>query len=498
VAGALTHCAALPVAGNASWSLHVHILLVNTNRERRPHPVVPIGLACVAQALERAGHEVGICDLTFARHPQAAIARAVRTVQPGMVGLSIRNLDNSTYAAPHSYLDELRAIAGYCREASKAPLVIGGSAVGIAPRELLAELHADWAVAGDGEAAATALAAGLQRHERLTQFPGVMGAGDAEWVQPAGELGPALLGSLPRYVHLSPYLQRGAALPIQTRRGCAFRCAYCTYPAIEGSAYRLKEPEAVVAEMDELQRVTGSRCFEFVDSTYNAPLHYAQALSELLARRPQQRHLQAAGFTPAQSSPELLAAMRRAGFRTVVCSPDSASDTVLQALGKGFVRDDLERLVDRVHRAGIVTLWSFIFGGPGENEATARDTLRFIAQRLSATDLVLIAVGPRIYPGTPLERLARAEGLLAPGEDLLAPRFYLSPHLSLPRLGRLFDAWLPGARNCVFLSDLQHGLVPWLERALTVLHLPPPLWRYAPYWRRIAPRRPHVLPQEPQ
>ncbi len=31
----------------------MRILLVNTNRETRPHPVMPIGLACVAQALER-------------------------------------------------------------------------------------------------------------------------------------------------------------------------------------------------------------------------------------------------------------------------------------------------------------------------------------------------------------------------------------------------------------------------------------------------------------
>jgi len=34
------------------------VLLVSTNRERQPYPVVPNGLACVASALDAAGHQV--------------------------------------------------------------------------------------------------------------------------------------------------------------------------------------------------------------------------------------------------------------------------------------------------------------------------------------------------------------------------------------------------------------------------------------------------------
>ncbi len=471
----------------------MHILLINTNRELRPHPVMPIGMACVAQALERAGHEVGICDLSFARDPRRAITQALRAVQPSLVGLSIRNLDNSSYADPHSYVAELRRIAGFCREGSDAPLVIGGPAVGVAPRALLAELEADWAVAGEGEAAATALAGSLERHVPPAGLAGVLGAGDTAWAPPAAALTPSLLGNLPRYVDARPYLRRGAALPIQTRRGCPFHCVYCTYPVIEGGAYRLLEPGAVVEEMEQLRQTTGCASFEFVDSTFNVPLPYAQRLCELLAGRPERLNLQATGLSPAQSSPELLQAMRRAGFQTVVCSPDSAADPVLEGLGKGFTRADLEHMVDWVHQAGIVTLWSFLFGGPGETEASVRDTLRFIARRLSARDLVLIAAGLRIYPGTPLERLARAEGMVAPEDDLLQPRFYLSPHLSAGQLKRIFAADLPDIRNCIFISDLQHGVIPWLERGFTALGVPPPLWRYAPYLRRL-PHHSHILP----
>ena len=44
------------------------------------------------------------------------------------------------------------------------------------------------------------------------------------------------------------------------------------------------------------------------------------------------------------------------------------------------------------------------------------------------------SVGLRIYPQTALAATALAEGLIAPDDDLLWPRFYLAPGLT---------GWLP-------------------------------------------------------
>ena len=40
-----------------------------------------------------------------------------------------------------------------------------------------------------------------------------------------------------------------------------------------------------------------------------------------------------------------------------------------------------------------------------------------------------VTVGIRIYPDTPLALRAQRDGLIAPGDDLLEPRFYLAPGL---------------------------------------------------------------------
>ena len=458
----------------------MRILLINTNREHHPYPVMPIGLACVAQALEGQGHEVSTLDLAWARNPGRAIAQAVRRSRPGLIGLSIRNLDNSSLAAPRSYLSELRAAARVCRQESAVPLVIGGAAVGVAPHALCAYLGADYAVAGEGEETAPWLARALE--EGRPPAGRVLGVGE-------GSIAPASGASLVRYLDVGRYLRAGAPLPLQTRRGCAFHCAYCTYPAIEGSVYRLREPAEVADDCLRLERETGRHAFEFVDSTFNVPLPYALELCRVLSWGPRRLHLQASGFTPAAPAGELLPAMVRAGFDSLVCSPDSAADSVLELMGKGFGRQELERLVDEVHRLDLSTLWSFLFGGPGESEETVRDTLGFITRRLGPQDRVFIAAGVRIYPGTPLEALAQRQGMIAPGEDMLPLRFYLSPLLSLPRLGALLDEYLGGMRNCVYISDLQHSLLPWLQRAASALGIHAPLWRFTPALRRLAPHR---------
>lgn len=76
-------------ADTATRSGGARVLLVSTNTERQPYPVVPNGLAAVASSLERAGHEVRLLDLCFARSPVAAAGFAARIFQPDVIGVSV-------------------------------------------------------------------------------------------------------------------------------------------------------------------------------------------------------------------------------------------------------------------------------------------------------------------------------------------------------------------------------------------------------------------------
>ncbi|HYS69933.1 MAG TPA: cobalamin-dependent protein, partial [Gemmatimonadaceae bacterium] len=210
------------------------VLLVSTNRERQPYPVVPNGLACVASALDAAGHDVRFLDLCFARDPIGRARDVAQAFRPDVVGVSVRNIDNSDAIALQHYTPQAREVLRALRTAApQAKIVAGGAAFGVAPEALFRDLSVDYAVAGDGERASVALIAALASGRAVEGIPGVVRDKDGTVVfTPPGE--DADLDSLPspglhRWIDLARYQRNGATVPIQTKRGCVYKCIYCTY-----------------------------------------------------------------------------------------------------------------------------------------------------------------------------------------------------------------------------------------------------------------------------
>ena len=467
------------------------VLLVSANRERQPYPVVPNGLACVASALECAGHEVRFLDLCFERDPVAAASRAARDFAPTIVGVSVRNIDNSDAIALRHYTPEAKAIFSALRVAAPdAKVIAGGAAFGVAPEALFRDFGVDYAIAGDGERASVALVNALTRGESVGALPGIVrSVGGTVHFTPPGE--DANLDDLPspslhRWIDLGRYERHGATIPIQTKRGCVFKCVYCTYRNVEGWGYRTRNPERVADEIEELSREAGIRSFDFVDSTFNSPPGHALEVCEAIIRRNMDVHLDTTNFTPAAASDELLATMKRAGFRTLGITAESASDPVLERLEKGFTAAKARDVAERVEKAGIRALWIFLVGGPGETPATLEETLEFAAWRLRRGDAVYLTVGLRIYPGTTLHRIAIDDGIVESDDSLLDPTFYFSPDLSfegaVDRL-RHFSADHP---RFMFSADSRSALLPYLTRAASVLRLPKPHWQYMGIFQRIS------------
>jgi len=248
----------------------------------------------------------------------------------------------------------------------------------------------------------------------------------------------------------------------------------------------MREPELVADEIAELRREAGVRDFDFVDSTFNSPPGHAIEVCEAISRRNLGVRLDTTNFTPATASTELLTAMRRAGFKTLGITAESASDPVLERLEKGFTAAKVREVAERVERSGIRTLWIFLVGGPGETSATLEETLAFAAWRLGRGDAVYLTVGLRIYPGTTLHRIAIAEGAVERESTLLDPTFYFSPCLqfndAVVRLRR-FAADHP---RFMFSADSRSVLLPYLTRAAAILRLPRPHWQYMGLFQRLS------------
>ena len=447
------------------------VLLVNANLERAPYPVPPLGLALVAEGLAAAGYVPRLFDGAFA--DPAALPAVARDFQPDYVGLGVRNIDDVVMDGTTCYVDGIRdKFIGPLRAATAAPLILGGAGFSIFPVPLMDLLAADYGLVGEGERRFPELLRALDAGEPVDGLPGVVCRGKAGATPgipatPSPSL-PALprsgsvlprsgaasdplvtpFANLDRWIDFAPYRARGA-YPIQTKRGCAHECLYCSYAGIEGPRYRLRDPAAVVDEMSQAQQRLGSVMFEFVDSTFNDPPEHALAVCREITARGLEFRLRTMGVNPARLSAALIHAMREAGFVQMDCTPDSASPSMLDRLRKNFSLADLERAARCIRDAQLPTMWFFLFGGPGENEQTVRETFAFVDRCIEPLDMVHMTAGLRIYPGTGLHRVALQEGIVDASDDLLRPRFYVSPQLGKDRLRELLADAAARRPNCV-------------------------------------------------
>jgi pyruvate-formate lyase-activating enzyme len=476
------------------------VLLVNTNTVKAPYPVPPIGLSLLAASLETV-YEVRIYDGTF-DGPQG-LPDVVATFRPDFVGVGLRNVDDLVLEAPQFYLESIRdEFVRPLRSLSSAPLILGGSAFSLFPEILLDFYEADFGIAGEAESAFPALLKALDQGGPIPAIPGLVyrsatGIIHVPSTCTRGQLN-LPFARIDRHLDFEPYRRLGS-YPIQTRRGCAHSCLYCTYPFVEGRAYRLRAPEAIADEIQETSERLPGTAFEFVDSTFNDPPGHAEAICREIIRRGLDVRLRTMGVNPGGATDELLCLMRRAGFAQIDCTPDSASPRVIRALAKNFNREGLERAAHAIHKQDMPTVWFFLFGGPDEDQDSVRETVDFIDRFVQPDDLALMAAGLRIFPGTPLHRRALHDGAVAPDDPLLKPTFYVSPRLGTKALLDLLRDAARTRPNCLPPGESSPG--PEMMREAVILReqqgLREPMFRTLLRLRRAWPRFSNIKGPEP-
>lgn len=455
----------------------MRILLVSANRERIPDPIFPLGLAYVAAAASAAGHEVAVADLCFGRRPFRDLARQVAAFAPEVVGVSIRNVDNAAYPLTVDYLEHHRRVVATLRAATAAPVVLGGSAFSILPHAYLQALGGDWGIVGEGEATFVALLAALEAGHDPAAIPGVVAPGVGHSLQPASDLPrPRAWWQGPRPARgrfdYRRYVRRGGMGNLQTKRGCVFRCEYCTYPLLEGNRFRPRPAVDVVDEIAELLRDFGPHPLFFVDAILNSPPGHLEGICEEVVRR-RLRLRWSCYATPVALGREQARLMARAGCEGVELGSDAVDDGQLGRLGKSFDAAAVHAANGHCLDAGLRVCHTVIFGAPGESEASVRATCT--ALRAMRPTAVVAMVGVRLYPGTPITRELAAAGRLPADAAGLTPTFYVEPAVAdfvPPYLRRQAVE----AGNWV-LPGLVPPLLPASQRLFRALGVAGPLWR---------------------
>ncbi|MFZ5563417.1 MAG: B12-binding domain-containing radical SAM protein [Thermodesulfobacteriota bacterium] len=404
----------------------MNVLLVSANTETINMPVLPLGLSCVTRAVRDAGHRVKVVNTLDKDRLIPETLLAIGSFGPDVIGISVRNIDDQTMEPARFLLEPVKDLVAACKKQTSAPIVLGGAGYSIFPEAALLYLGADMGIRGAGEKPFVTLLDQLENNKGPVAIPGLYLPGRKpvvpldpdchinDYPMPLPEdqvFAPPETGDAPVWV------------PFQTRRGCPMDCSYCSTAAIEGRTTRKRDLGPVIDTLTAYKQAGFSRFF-FVDNTFNIPPSYATALCDRIIERNLNLSWRCIVY-PWKIDNDLAEKMAAAGCVEVSLGFESGSAQMLRAFNKKFTPDDVRAVSAALKQFNIKQTGFLLLGGPGETQQTVNESLAFI-ESLNL-DAVKITCGIRIYPETQLARQAVAEGVIAPDDNLLFPRFYMAP-----------------------------------------------------------------------
>jgi anaerobic magnesium-protoporphyrin IX monomethyl ester cyclase len=427
------------------------ILLIQTWLGRKEKPIYPLGLSTLAGDLT--DHEVHIIDPNVLPDPWLPLEEELIAFQPEVVGLSLRNVDTTQFRDPFVYLKTLQPTLDLVKRlAPSAIRIIGGSGFSVHAEaimqrfpdlqigiplegdlvfpELLKQLHYSRNTEDSHceRSEATSVAGIYIRKEKNIHYTGPASLpGKNHWSEPRWDL-----WDPKQYIHES------ATIGIQTKRGCALSCVYCTYGYLNGKCYRFREPLQVVDEIQKLWEKFGVPEFMFVDSVFNFPRDHAEAICHELIRRELPVRW-SAWLHEKYLNRDFLELMVDAGCYEVSFSPDGYTDSTLKSLGKGMTKADVQRGYELVKEFPRLRVgYNFFINPPGQTSGGFLSLMGFFLKarwQLRGRWNGFLLGKIRIEPHTVIYDQALEEGSLRPdinllpeSESQLLSMFYQSPN----------------------------------------------------------------------
>jgi radical SAM superfamily enzyme YgiQ (UPF0313 family) len=406
------------------------VLLISANTEQINMPVLPLGMAFVARAAQDAGHEVSQINLMAKIEALKTLTERIQKVQPDIIGISVRNIDDQVSLQPRFLLEPVKSIIAACRQNSEAKIVLGGAGYSIFPKEALTYLAADMGIQGEGEQSFCMLLDHIENNEDLSGIPGLYHAERSIANPPdtCRNIDQNLYPQTGRHIFSSEHTGEEILwLPFQTRRGCPLHCSYCSTPLIEGKTTRKRSTDLIIDALSEYASA-GFDHFFFVDNTFNLPPEYAKNLCDQMLAANLNITWRCILY-PGKVDKVLVEKMAQAGCVEVSLGMESGADTILKKMNKQYRTDDVSHASDLLKQGDIRRMGFLLLGGPGETRQTVLESLEFV-DALSL-EMVKITIGIRIYPDTEMARHANRMGKISSDENLLYPKFYIENEMEV-------------------------------------------------------------------
>jgi radical SAM superfamily enzyme YgiQ (UPF0313 family) len=389
--------------------------------EREPPAILPIDLLYLAAVAEKAGASVTLVDLLLDRYAGAAAEQFCLdkiTATEATTWIGVR-LSMPSLLQDLAFATRIKALVPDAR------VFVFGTVIMATIDHWIGRAAVDYVIYGEPEAFFDQVLAA----DDPASVPGVIApesfrpltgadlydeqqnlARYAQWVKVTH------IASLPRpawhLLEMSRYADNGetceVGLYIQASRGCPIACSMCPYMLVEGTTWRKNDIEAVVDEVEYLNRTFGIYRVRFRDPNFGFNRQYARALAEALIRRGVR--LEATIETSLEVfDEETLRRLYQAGVNTITTGVETNDAACMASIGQRItVNTRLRERVRFCQSIGYRLYGTYCLGMPEETWETVETTWRFANELDLESGFTVLTP----FPGTPTYWRSIDEGLL--------------------------------------------------------------------------------------
>jgi anaerobic magnesium-protoporphyrin IX monomethyl ester cyclase len=395
----------------------------------------PLGLLYIGAVLEKEGIDVRIVPADMKNMSWGDIKQDILDYVPDIIGVT---------STTENRFQSFKLIKLAKKTFPQAMAIMGGPHASMAAEDCLAHIpELDLVVRGEGEETMIELCRWHQEGKNPDALDSISGIsfrknGEVK-SNPARPLikdldslpYPAFhLVSFEDYNFTFPVPGQGElpAVNIMSSRGCPFKCNFCATPINWGRNVRMRSPENVVDEIQGLIERYGVKVIFFFDDTFNVNTKRVEKICDLIIERKLDIFWKC-DVRMDLIDKSLLTKMKQAGLFHLSFGLEAASERVRnEVIDKKVDIEDFHNLVQWCQELDIIPNVFFIYSHPTETWEEAQETIKIIEQFGDGIEASIAIL--HIYPGTPLEEMARANGVLP--QDFTWVKKYRSHIITLP------------------------------------------------------------------